>query len=90
MTDEIWKRDEIESPCTKICQIHPGAGLCIGCLRTGAEIAGWSSMQPEERRALMAALPGRESRLRDAAARPSARRRARGAARQGPGGDPRS
>lgn len=77
MSDAVWKRDEIESPCTKICQIHPGAGLCVGCLRTGAEIAGWSAMTPEARRALMAELPARAPRLRDAAARPSARRRRR-------------
>lgn len=75
MSDAVWKRQEIESPCTKICQIHPGAGICVGCFRTGAEIAGWSGMTPEARRALMAELPGREGMLRDAAARPSARRR---------------
>ncbi|AJE47220.1 DUF1289 domain-containing protein [Celeribacter indicus] len=59
MTDEIWKRDEIESPCTKICQIHPETGLCLGCARSGEEIGRWSRMSPEERRAIMADLPGR-------------------------------
>ena len=72
MSDEVWKRDEIESPCTKICQIHPGAGLCIGCLRSIAEITGWGGMDPAARRALMAELPGRRK-LLGAAPRPSAR-----------------
>lgn len=59
MSDEVWKRAEIESPCVKVCVLHPASGLCIGCLRTGAEIAAWSTMTPEERRRVMAALPER-------------------------------
>lgn len=23
MKDDIWRRDEIESPCVKLCMIHP-------------------------------------------------------------------
>lgn len=63
MNDAVWKRDEIESPCVKICVIHPEARLCIGCYRTGDEIARWSRMTPEERRAIMAELPDRAPRL---------------------------
>ncbi|PQO21796.1 DUF1289 domain-containing protein [Rhodobacteraceae bacterium WD3A24] len=59
MSDEVWKRDEIESPCIKVCVVHPEARLCTGCLRTLDEIAGWSRMTPQERRAVMEALPGR-------------------------------
>ncbi len=59
MTDEIWQRDEIESPCQKICLMHEGAGLCIGCHRSRAEIAGWSRMTRAERAAILADLPGR-------------------------------
>lgn len=59
MSDEVWKRDEIESPCVNICVVHPATGLCVGCHRTGEEIAAWSVMTPEARRAVMAALPGR-------------------------------
>ncbi len=61
--DEIWRRSEIESPCVKICVIQPEAGLCIGCHRSLAEIAGWSRLSPAERRAIMAELPGRKSLL---------------------------
>jgi predicted Fe-S protein YdhL (DUF1289 family) len=59
MTDEVWRRDEIESPCVKVCVVDPTTGLCLGCHRTLEEIAGWSSMPPEARRAVMAELPGR-------------------------------
>ena len=59
MSDEVWQRAEIESPCVKICLIHPEARICIGCLRTADEIARWSRMTPGARRALMAELPNR-------------------------------
>ncbi len=62
-SDGIWQRAEIDSPCVKICVIHPDAGLCIGCKRTRDEIARWSAMTPEERGAVMAALPGRSGLL---------------------------
>ena len=63
MSDDIWTRDEIESPCQRICVVHPVERLCIGCLRTTDEIARWSRMSPEERRAIMATLPSRAPRL---------------------------
>lgn len=59
MTDEVWSRSEIESPCEKICMLHPETRLCIGCSRTGDEIARWGRMTPEERRNIMADLPDR-------------------------------
>jgi predicted Fe-S protein YdhL (DUF1289 family) len=40
------------------------SGLCLGCLRTLKEIAQWSRLGETERLALMAALPGRKSRIR--------------------------
>jgi uncharacterized protein len=63
MTDEIWRRDEPESPCVKICVIERDSRLCTGCLRTIDEIAAWAGMTPEARRAIMADLPGRAARL---------------------------
>ena len=74
--DAVWRRDEIESPCQKICMIHPGAKICIGCGRTPEEIAGWSRFDAAERARIAAELPGRAARLRAVDARPS-RRRAR-------------
>jgi predicted Fe-S protein YdhL (DUF1289 family) len=53
----------IETPCIRICSIEHGSGLCIGCGRTLAEIAGWTRMSVDERRAIMAALPARKRRV---------------------------
>ncbi|WP_299670586.1 DUF1289 domain-containing protein [uncultured Roseobacter sp.] len=63
MTDDIWRREEVESPCIKICVIHPDARLCTGCLRSIDEITAWSKMSPEARRAVMAELPARQGQL---------------------------
>lgn len=74
--DTIWMRKEIESPCVKICVIHPRAGICVGCHRTLDEIADWSAMGAEARAQVLAQLPergatlkkrrgGREARLSD-------------------------
>tara|TARA_R110002049_G_scaffold10127_6_gene50549 strand:+ start:18678 stop:18917 length:240 start_codon:yes stop_codon:yes gene_type:complete len=59
MNDEVWKRDEVQSPCIKICVVHPESRLCTGCLRSIDEIGSWSRMSDAERRAVMAELPGR-------------------------------
>ncbi len=59
MTGEIWSRDEIASPCVKLCVVHPEARICVGCLRTIDEITAWSRMSPETRAEVMAALPDR-------------------------------
>lgn len=65
MTDTpVWKRNEIESPCVRICVVHPEARICTGCYRTTDEIARWSKMTPEERREIMTALPDRAPMLR--------------------------
>ena len=63
MTDEIWKRAEADSPCIKICVVHPEAKICIGCHRSIAEISAWSQMSADEREALTAELPGRAAQL---------------------------
>jgi uncharacterized protein len=57
--DDIWFRDEIESPCVKLCVVHPDARLCIGCLRTIDEITAWSRMTHDARAAIIAELPAR-------------------------------
>jgi len=50
----------VQSPCIGLCRLDRD-GRCEGCLRTGAEIAGWLSMTPAEREHLMAVvLPQRE------------------------------
>ncbi|MBP0481651.1 DUF1289 domain-containing protein [Sagittula salina] len=62
--EEVWMRDEIQSPCVKICVIHPAEHICTGCFRTIQEISGWARMSHEERAALMTDLPDRASRLK--------------------------
>lgn len=59
MTDSPWKRDEPQSPCKKICVMHPDARLCIGCYRTIDEIRDWSQLGKDARIALMKTLPER-------------------------------
>lgn len=63
MSDDVWSRDEIESPCIKICVIHPESRLCTGCLRSIDEIGAWSKMSADDRRAVMAELPSRAGHL---------------------------
>jgi len=77
MTDTTASRPAIASPCVNICVIHPGARICVGCYRTGDEIARWTRYTDAERAALMAVLPERAGRLTDVAARPSTRLRGR-------------
>ncbi|WP_294534886.1 DUF1289 domain-containing protein [uncultured Rhodoblastus sp.] len=50
------------SPCTGLCRIDEISGLCVGCGRTRAEIAGWRAMSEPERRAIMAVLARRTGR----------------------------
>ncbi|SCZ55635.1 hypothetical protein SAMN04488118_102450 [Epibacterium ulvae] len=61
MTQEVWKRDEIQSPCVQICVIHPETRLCTGCARSIDEITRWSKMSDDERLSLLAELPKREA-----------------------------
>ena len=63
MKDEVWERDEIQSPCVKLCVVHPEERICMGCLRSMEEIATWSRMTPQARTAVMADLPARAPRL---------------------------
>lgn len=62
--DDVWKRDEIESPCVQICVIHPEARICTGCYRSIEEIGIWSRLSPDARRAVMEDLPDRAELLK--------------------------
>jgi len=57
--DDVWKRDEIASPCVKLCVVHPEARICVGCHRTIDEISQWSKLSHDERADVMANLPSR-------------------------------
>ena len=64
MSSEVWERDEIESPCVKICVIHPSERLCTGCHRTIEEISAWSRLPQIERDKIINELPERASKLK--------------------------
>jgi predicted Fe-S protein YdhL (DUF1289 family) len=49
----------IPSPCTGICKMDDASGVCLGCGRTGDEIAEWSLASDERRSAIWALLPRR-------------------------------
>lgn len=50
MTEPVWTRNEIESPCVRICVVHPETRLCTGCARSIDEIGRWSRMTPRNAR----------------------------------------
>ena len=61
--DEIWMRDEVQSPCVKMCVVHPEERICIGCYRTIEEISVWSALTPAARTAIVDDLPNRAPKL---------------------------
>ena len=62
--DKVWSRNEIESPCVRVCVVHPEARICTGCYRSIDEITRWTKMSAEARREVMEALPDRASLLK--------------------------
>ncbi len=64
MKDEIWTRNEIQSPCVRLCAIHPQERICVGCNRSIDEISNWSRMTDEARAEILVELPSRTARLR--------------------------
>lgn len=58
-TFETPAAEPMETPCVNVCSIEESTGLCAGCHRTIAEIAGWARLTNAERRRIMAELPGR-------------------------------
>jgi predicted Fe-S protein YdhL (DUF1289 family) len=49
----------IESPCNRVCVVHPTAGFCIGCGRSLDEIGRWIGLNNAERSRITAQLPAR-------------------------------
>ena len=56
MSDDVWKRGEIESPCVKIRVIHSEHKICLGCFRTVKEITKWSHFSIQKRKEIMQTL----------------------------------
>jgi len=55
--------DQVPSPCISVCVMDAASGVCIGCLRTLDEIAAWSVLDAGARRAVLAAIEERRTRL---------------------------
>lgn len=62
----------VPSPCVNVCRMDPGTGQCAGCLRTLEEIAGWSRLEVDAKRAIWANLPDRAARRLEPATTPNA------------------
>ncbi|RYY29144.1 MAG: DUF1289 domain-containing protein [Sphingomonadales bacterium] len=53
----------VETPCISLCVLDDATGWCLGCGRTIDEVCDWSERSPEQREAIMAALPARMAQL---------------------------
>lgn len=49
----------VTSPCVSVCAVDKTLGICIGCLRTLAEIGAWRTMTPAEKVATVEACAER-------------------------------
>jgi len=57
----------VASPCISVCRMDEATGLCIGCQRTLEEIAAWSALDDDARRAVWVAISRRRVELADRA-----------------------
>lgn len=53
----------IDSPCVKICELDRD-DVCVGCGRTRAEIAGWTSMSEPQKLKVVELAERRRSAIR--------------------------
>lgn len=51
--------DSVQSPCINVCRMDDTSGLCVGCLRTMDEVAFWSVLDDDDRRAVWALIEQR-------------------------------
>ena len=53
----------VPSPCRNVCVMDEASGHCTGCGRTIDEIALWSVLDDDDKRAVWALLPERLAQL---------------------------
>lgn len=58
-TEAVAERP-IPSPCVCICALDQD-DICVGCFRTGLEIAAWGGMTNEEKRQVLSRVAEREA-----------------------------
>lgn len=51
--------ESVPSPCTSVCRMSERSGLCEGCARTIDEIAAWSTLSDDDKRAVWILLEQR-------------------------------
>ena len=47
---------QVPSPCVSVCRMDEATGWCEGCMRTLDEIAAWSLLDDDDKRAVRAVL----------------------------------
>lgn len=57
--------ENVPSPCVSVCRMNASSGLCEGCARTLDEIARWSTMAEDDRRAVWARIGQRAQALQE-------------------------
>lgn len=70
MGQQGTKESAVRSPCSGVCTLDAGGKLCIGCLRSGAEIAEWPRAGDARRRQILAAVAQRRQQAGPAANQP--------------------
>jgi hypothetical protein len=51
----------VRSPCIDVCRMDAASGLCAGCWRTLDEIAAWSALDDDAKRAVWQRLRERRA-----------------------------
>jgi len=64
----------VQSPCTSVCQLDAVSGYCLGCWRSGDEIAGWSRFDDQQKHSILALLHARREQAGGRRRRLTARR----------------
>ena len=62
----------IETPCIRVCALHPVWRICTGCGRSLKEIEAWIALTGHERAQIMAQLPSRLEAMAGARIAPAA------------------
>ncbi|MFO1154984.1 MAG: DUF1289 domain-containing protein [Rhodospirillales bacterium] len=52
-SSRMQQQAEVVSPCIGVCRLDAAGALCVGCLRSLAEITWWRSADDKERRAIL-------------------------------------
>lgn len=60
MSERVPAAGPVPSPCINVCTMDAASGLCRGCRRTIDEIAAWSTLDDEGKRAVWQLIAQRE------------------------------